>query len=211
MRRGYAAASVQRQQLSAMSENSPWLATQLAIIASGVVFGVGWRASSGPAGYGAWINVIEALAVIWATKYAADNLRQLREAEAEKLKPKLLVALRAVWNGDGPMFAVEVHNYGSSMAVGIRAETRSCSQYEEHAVKWTPLALSQSYVRPIDHVEADLKLSLVGLVLVHYVDIRVTFSGATDIDMQTVWRFAGNGQSLASVGTMIGTARGVVA
>lgn len=130
----------------------PVIANCLAIVATGttiVAAIVEYRAGSNSV----LVNTCEAIAVIWATKVAVDNLRTIRAVEEAKLEPLLEVALRSGWVNRDQICVVEAHAFGESSAVGVTGAFRMIRESGE-AATWQSLAFSQSFVRPGQHIEA---------------------------------------------------------
>lgn len=188
-----------------MSRPGAHVSTILAMAATGAsICAASWAINApGAANRSVLINLFEAIAVIWATKYAAENLRQLREVEESRLNARLIVALHQSSAGTEQIWDVEIHNYGASIAVGVRVESRFLGGTAESRTHWEKLPFQQSYVRPNDHIEAPLLLPIWLLANVHAFEVRVTYSGAAEINRQTTWRFAVDVASLASVGRIV--------
>lgn len=141
----------------------------------------------GPDGASAAASLAATVAVIVGTKYAADNVRELRIAGERALLPILLVALRKVEESGNRLLVLEVHNAGAVTVIGLEASYRLVTQYDEPG-EWTQLDLSQAYIRPNMHIDADLRRGS-WMPMLEHLEVRVGYDSVLTGRASETWSF----------------------
>lgn len=162
----------------------------LAIVGSGLamtstVWGI--NRGSHPADGSILLDLCTTMAVIWGTKYAADNLHHLRSIQEARLSPTLDVSTRTVWfNGDRAL-AVELHNFGESRAVALRGRWRLLAGEFGGESEWEPLEFSNSMVDQGAHVEDTIRGDPMRYLFHSIMEIEVCYSAASRREGLIVW------------------------
>lgn len=84
---------------------------------------------------GALVDMCSALAVIWGTKYAADNLSQLKEEERERQRPHLYPEWRLHLRDGDARFDLHIRNHGEGNAIGVEMIATQRAAYDAKAIR----------------------------------------------------------------------------
>ena len=165
---------------------------QLAWFASAVVLLLAvFPAALGSGHYSSAVamDLVSALSVIWATKYAAENIAEMRAIREAELLPLLQVALRATQvNGDTVVMA-ELHNLGKGGAIALRAELW---KPDADGLLFPAATLPfPSFIPAGSHVEASLELPVVTYwsAAQQFVAIEVHVDTARARNQSSCWYF----------------------
>ncbi len=132
------------------------------------------------------INAVASIAVIWATKYAADNIAQLRVAQEQLLEPVLYPALRIVHINGQQYVVVELHNLGKSAAVALKIEMRRSIGGDVSVID--TVSSAPSFVRAGEHLEIQISEKNFSFLTDSF-EVAVTFDSAVRSRRRLQWNF----------------------
>lgn len=101
------------------------LTTRAAILGSGITIGAtifAMRFAAKPADGGALLDLCGTLAVVWGTKFAADNLEHLRSVEEARQQPLVIPEWPLGLPGMQQAYELKLRNHGEVVALNVEGE-----------------------------------------------------------------------------------------
>ena len=148
--------------------------------------------TQGPVEYlpGVAMDMVAALSVIWATKYAAENIAEIRAVREAEARPILAMTLLRDQSSKGDEYARAVlHNLGKGAALNVTAWLWEQDE-DGFMYRSTPIDFGR-FLRANDHPDALLPIAIVAFrsEAQRFIAIEVEYNTVIDAPAHLRWHF----------------------